>query len=171
MYNQDRNHAWTGLTDVGNDSTPDVAETAPKLQNNQYLQFTDNSKLLPVFQSGQQTSFSDVFGEVVDVIEAGNKQTISISVDITRDLEQARTAMQGTIEGRQAEQAAGLIRDVNLELSYQGATWVRTILANYNFSPSRILPCQETFAHQFRYRKLRPKLYSRSWPRIGSGQR
>ncbi|PYI16967.1 hypothetical protein BO99DRAFT_445026 [Aspergillus violaceofuscus CBS 115571] len=100
---RDGKNAWTGSTTVGDDLEPD-------------------------FTTGQVTNFRGMFEPVIDVIQACRKEvaTGSASIDekaFDNALDHARRAMVSTHEARIADNAAGLIRELNAKLQDLGYDW------------------------------------------------
>ncbi|RAH78796.1 hypothetical protein BO86DRAFT_458265 [Aspergillus japonicus CBS 114.51] len=126
---RDGKNAWTGSTTVGDDLEPDVLNTADELAADGYKGNYDIAKLFPgQFTTGQVTNFRGMFEPVIDVIQACRKEVATGSASINEKafdsaLDHARRAMVSTHEARIADNAAGLIEELNAKLQDLGYDW------------------------------------------------
>lgn len=125
------NPAWTGRTAVGTNLDPDCLNTADELANggtagtpSRYTNTVEPSKLFPNrWIPGDSPSFSDIFGAVVDNIQACRQKINDGSLDDL--LDNSRRAIVSVLDAREADQAAKVLQGVNAELSKLGCSWVR----------------------------------------------
>ena len=152
---------WTGSTSVGTKLNPDVLTTANELATSgtagsptRYSFTAEPAALFPNKFESLSPSYSAVFGAIVDNIQACRKKVNDQGID--DELDGTRRAIVSTLDARQADQAAKVIKDVNQKLFDAGYTWVRVLYvlhAFYNssmrfFSFMRIQPVTDSICNQ-----------------------
>lgn len=124
---------FRGSTNIGQDLNPDVDNAVQQLRSRGYKPEVKAHILFPsVFvDDGQPPSLAKIVEEVGDTIKACRSKLGDGKLG--QNLYKARYAMDITQEARQADQAAGKIREIKQKIIALGKTFVRDIVTPCSF--------------------------------------